>query len=602
MMSDFDVLALAEARDILLKTADIEVLGDWRQLSSSAVWMLKLRLALRGAEPTTAVPALTEWEVVANFEKDPWGKVQMHPALGEHGISHSFSHQRFNGGSHPTWPCRNGHICAPSWLSQIAKQRGAVQEEPVTTIERICWNVDRTLQWLTAAAADELVHTGDVYELPDFEDIAPNVLHALAYFENHDSYQLWQQQPRSGIAYLASFAKMYMTHHFKDADDRQVVYQPAWGKLISAASPSKFTQALWIRLDEVPVVNTYQVPVTVGELRQALNKEGKDLDELLKPLWSKYQLGKEASAFLLVGMPVSKRVGEPPHRYHWQMVQLIQPAALKFPKMNKEILKKKLAEPQSRLRWLVRVENWHPEDLQNRGRLTLALREANVLLLGAGALGSQLANQLVRMGVQRMTLVDGDTLEAGNLVRHDLTLDELQYAKTDVLAQRLNMVQPSVWITSIPENLPTTNSKFAKAAAEATLIIDATASDDVLRLMPLPGMNPDAIFVTCSLSLYAEHLFFYATRTVDFEQSHFNAWFEQYRVEQEKQVRQLELPRDAGCWSAHTPAPLNRIVGLAGAAVELLEQVYEQPVDLPVSLSYTWQRPTLVRATEEVFT
>lgn len=314
-MSDFDEMALAQARDVLLTMAGVEVLSEWRPLPNS-VWMLKLRLDLLGAEPTPTLPSSTEWEVVVDFSRDSWGKVQLHPALGEQGLSATFNHQMFNGGSHAKWACRNGHICTPSWFSLLAKNRGAVQDEPGPTLERVCWHVARALDWLTMAATGQLTQPGDLYELPDFTGSKASITSLLAYYEDGASYEWWQSQSaQSGIVRLAIASNIFVTHRFMDASDRQPVYEPAWGKALAAAPAKDHVQALWIRLDEVPLVNGYQAPATIAELQEALANQGKDLFELLEPLWKAYQLGKEAFALLLVGMPVAKRVGEAPYRY-----------------------------------------------------------------------------------------------------------------------------------------------------------------------------------------------------------------------------------------------------------------------------------------------
>lgn len=117
-------------------------------------------------------------------------------------------------------------------------------------------------------------------------------------------------------------------------------------------------------------------------------------------------------------------------------------------------------------------------------------------------------------------------------------------------------------------------------------------------MVPLPCMNAQALFVSCSLSLYAEQLFFYADRVGLFEKAKFDSWFDPYRIKQNELAQQIELPRGAGCWHPLTPAPLNRIAGLAGVAVELLQQAYGKPVALPASVSYDWQVPALALAVE----
>lgn len=52
------------------------------------------------------------------------------------------------------------------------------------------------------------------------------------------------------------------------------------------------------------------------------------------------------------------------------------------------------------------------------GLLAPELRECRVAVVGVGALGSFVADMLVRSGVRKLTLVDGDVVMPGNLVRH----------------------------------------------------------------------------------------------------------------------------------------------------------------------------------------
>ncbi|MFD2788019.1 ThiF family adenylyltransferase [Hymenobacter rubripertinctus] len=592
-MSDYDEIALAQARVTLTGLAGVTVLGEWQRVPNSATWMLRLRLELFGAEPTAAVPLTTEWELVADFAQDLWGKITVHPALGEQGLAATFHHQMFNGSQHAQLPCRNGHICTSSWLGNLAKSRNAVQLEPSTTIERLCWHVERALQWLAAAAKGELVQDGDAFELPDFGIEQQQVSATLIYQEDEGSFARWQQEPsRSGLAWIVPIRERrgYVAMKFLDARGIQPVHVPEWGKVLS--TPNAQQHALWVRLDEIPVVHGWQAPATMQELTQALAAQGLDLQELLAPLWKRLRLSPEV--LLLLGTPIPKKVGEAPYRYHWQALQLAPPVGKGSDKSRMKLLRQHLLAPHS-LRWVKQAENWHADELQSRGRLPQRLCDARILLLGAGALGSVLAEQLVRMGVRHMTVVDGQVLEGGNLVRHVLGLHHLFDSKAVRLADHLNLVNPLAQIVGLPLGLPTSSAEFEKAATEVTIIIDATGEDNVLRMVPMPSMQANALFVSCSLSLYAQQLFFYAQRVGSFEKAQFDRWFEPYRIEQNELAQQIELPRGAGCWHPLTPAPLNRIAGLAGVAVELLQQVSDESVALPAAVYYDWQVPALAR-------
>lgn len=108
------------------------------------------------------------------------------------------------------------------------------------------------------------------------------------------------------------------------------------------------------------------------------------------------------------------------------------------------------------------TDNW----LQ-RGRLLLGdekqerLRNAHLLIVGVGGVGSWAAEMLCRAGVGHMTIIDADTIDTTNINRQMPALaDNVGKPKCDVVAERLRGINPSICITAIrqfvdPENIPT---------------------------------------------------------------------------------------------------------------------------------------------------
>jgi len=71
-----------------------------------------------------------------------------------------------------------------------------------------------------------------------------------------------------------------------------------------------------------------------------------------------------------------------------------------------------------------------------------ALSEKSVMLVGCGSVGSALAEMLVRAGVEKLTLVDPDTLAEENLSRHMLTRADLGQPKVKAMAAKLLDINP----------------------------------------------------------------------------------------------------------------------------------------------------------------
>jgi len=84
----------------------------------------------------------------------------------------------------------------------------------------------------------------------------------------------------------------------------------------------------------------------------------------------------------------------------------------------------------------------HREDAWLRQPNLAAISSKTVAVVGAGALGSQIASLLARAGVGHFLLVDPDVFTAGNRVRHELDLTDVGRYKTAGLADRLRRLNP----------------------------------------------------------------------------------------------------------------------------------------------------------------
>jgi molybdopterin/thiamine biosynthesis adenylyltransferase len=106
-----------------------------------------------------------------------------------------------------------------------------------------------------------------------------------------------------------------------------------------------------------------------------------------------------------------------------------------------------------------------------RGADALAkLGAARIVICGAGALGSQLADNLVRQGVRRMTVIDRDRVEANNLGTQLFDESELGALKAEVLRARLFRAM-GVEIEPVAKELTERNA--AKLLRGADLVLDA---------------------------------------------------------------------------------------------------------------------------------
>lgn len=103
------------------------------------------------------------------------------------------------------------------------------------------------------------------------------------------------------------------------------------------------------------------------------------------------------------------------------------------------------------------------------------LGAAHALLVGCGALGTVLANVLVRAGVGRLTIVDRDYVELSNLQRQVL-FDEDDLArelpKAVAAADKLRRINPEVTVEPVVADLNSTNVEALLAGV--AVVLDGT--------------------------------------------------------------------------------------------------------------------------------
>jgi tRNA A37 threonylcarbamoyladenosine dehydratase len=78
------------------------------------------------------------------------------------------------------------------------------------------------------------------------------------------------------------------------------------------------------------------------------------------------------------------------------------------------------------------------------------LINSNVLVVGLGGVGGICAEMIARTGVGRMTIIDGDVVEASNRNRQIITLASVDgQKKTEVMRQRLLDINPEIQLQVI---------------------------------------------------------------------------------------------------------------------------------------------------------
>lgn len=91
--------------------------------------------------------------------------------------------------------------------------------------------------------------------------------------------------------------------------------------------------------------------------------------------------------------------------------------------------------------------------LTQRGGGSIELADKRVLLIGCGAVGSQVANQLTRAGILNLTLLDHDRLDPANTFRHTLGRQYWRKSKAEALKEQLELNLPYASIQAVEDKV-----------------------------------------------------------------------------------------------------------------------------------------------------
>lgn len=566
-----DILCAATQR--VLGIAGVRLWDKWKWCTEDKLWTIQCSISVDVPE-NSPVPDTTDWYVrVSSLYPD--GHIAFFPAK-KNSITGLFLHQYPIQILTCTKPWQNSFLCLDSHLRVL--DRVGASTEPRDWRTRLKWTFERAVKWLECAANDDLMREGEHFELP-FHQPKPikKGLHTVIVSENLNHQTSSANAPEYGVVDLSMIPGNYgIVQAYRDSD-KNILRELNWGTHLSTC-PSETAKGLWIQLNELPVVDPWQQPRTWGDLRKSCPRT--ELNDLIKQAIRLNPNGQPT--ILLLGALIPKIIGDDPHLLHWQA--LLLPALENhydgFRSNNKSSLwnayRIRNLGDNKQLPWL-KTENWHPTALATRGQLPEMLRKMKTVVIGVGALGAPLAEHLVRGGITEVTLVDMDHFVAGNLVRHALTMYDLERQKAERLKDRLNSTNPHACVRAIAEKFcPETEPP--EEILKADLIIDATGSDDVTAHLNSLDWEQPKHFVSISIGRKARRFYAFYEHGMRFPVDNFNDSLAPYLKEERDQLRDDDIQWEGvGCFHPVFEARNDDLGLWSSLATKLVVQFVQNP-------------------------
>lgn len=564
-----DPIRIAVSRLFGVPGAVVESAPEFVPEESS--WAVRLRLT--SVHPSEFVPEETRWVVLLNGSY-PDGCIRIYPNQNG-GLVHTFPHQDRNvipSASHATW--RTGKPCLDSPSQRLGRIAGG--PEPKGDMEqRLRWHVERCLEWLCLAGTTQLMVNNEPFEVPQCpqEIMSPqfNVVHD----EGNDTWPGWERRlgeyGKIHWIRLPGFDKTIVAETFFDVQGE--VVRTCRRRFQAGNRPWVGYWWLW----PAPIVTPpWHAPSTWDELRRTGDRLGIDVDRFLG--WMAQRLRHKDSAIVMIGYPIPEFWSSAPFEVHWQAIKMpnvpkrgFRPNAL----AKSEAVRRQFFGGAKKLCYL-KTSNWHPDRLQARGRFSSKLREKTFAIIGAGALGSAVAELLARGGVADMLIIDHDDLEAGNLVRHTLTGADLGLNKATATATRLQGTAPMSRISACAGSLPR-GGGLHDLLEPFDIVLDCTGEDDILRRLGEAWWSIPRSFLSASLGFAAKRLFLFWAQVCSFPFEEFEAEMKPWLAAERSQWwSEGETLEGAGCWSPLFPARYDDVWLAAVAIVNYLERAVQE--------------------------
>ncbi|EKF86588.1 ThiF family adenylyltransferase [Methanobacterium formicicum] len=577
---------------------EVKILQKWQWEPYSSKWFMKICISTN-TNNRGKIPDDSLWCIVVE-ENYPEGLLKIYPDAHSD-FKLTFRHQSNNGELAKNNLWRKGNLCIESPLKCLGKYD--FYSEPIEAETRLLWNVQRAIAWIHAANDNLLVKNGDPFELPEFKINYPIY---CVFSEDEQCFTDWKSLGKKfGIAKLDKYNSEPSVYFIKEFDDENnnLIKTVSWGNYLSHNSDEfnskkkskKLFTALWVLLDEIPVVNEWQAPNFYGELFNACNKQNIDLKSLIQKLACNIRDGNDH--FLFLGFPIPRVINGADSVIQWQALKLplLSQKKEKIKRTHESSGRKKSNDAsrytkgsrsnnekalwnldrakfnsEQEIEWL-KSQNWNMQEINSRGQLCKDLTRMKTLIIGAGTIGASIAELFSRSGITNIGIMDDDRLEVGNLSRHPLGLMQIGKYKSEEMEAFLNYTNPHIKAEGINEELKCSDEIIEKITGY-DLIIDCTGEDSVLRKIEKFRFESDKIFASVSLGVGAKRLYLSLQNSKKFKLFNFREKMAPWIKKEKHELSKYDLPRDGiGCWSSIFPARYDDILLASSTAVKIIE-------------------------------
>lgn len=565
---------------------DIESLKnlDWLKVISATEFehgTIRLELSIRIDLPDLSAEytkfSRSNWVLIISCDY-PRGTIDVYPAI-DNGIDMTFPHQLDNSSISEKFNCRSGKVCLADYFEK-AKNRtdllslnfnGLVLQKQVT----------RLRNYLEYAFQGKLQNPGEYFEFPSIPGPLTKDLH-LSFQESPESFLKWNNVLQD-FGYFSYFEQRFRSKRefifpskFFDTFGVEVM-SFSWSSEIQYQDYRE-QNGIWVKFDYHPFRREWAFPKTYDDLINIYpdirDKLQKSLDQAAS---RKGGLPKNGFTVVLLGFPVPYKYREANAEITWLAFRINLKEIKKSPGSKKKIQFSQYLRavfssiPKQNISWM-RTQNWSKGNLLQRGKSS-SLENLSAVIVGGGALGSIVTENLIRLGMDKIQIHDGDEIEAGNLCRYSASLQDVGVQKSEYLKKKLELVRPGVAVTSCKHVFP--RDYFDNSWESYDMLIDISGDDSALSAFENYNSKKEKIWITVFLGMNAKRLYFFSSKSSKFLAKRFRDEYSkwaQVEYNEQKLNRSDFRPEGTGCWDPLFPARLDDIVSFTSAIITNIER------------------------------
>lgn len=220
--------------------------------------------------------------------------------------------------------------------------------------------------------------------------------------------------------------------------------------------------AIWMRLRKLP-----RIEQQLGSFLRAIDEVRAEPDASLPELVRTGHGGKERELYLALGYPDPDGRSEE----RWLVVHSKIPRGTRAGDYDAIVVEAFEAAPADAVGLRRRLPPEH-----------LGLYTKRVLILGCGAIGSDIAIELAKSGVGHLGLIDSDKLRPGHVIRHGAPLIWVGMSKVAAIEGTIKWYVPSAGITAVKAR-SWDPLELSGVIGASDLVIDATATPAFTMLL-----------------------------------------------------------------------------------------------------------------------